>query len=265
MRSARKQSVTFPAWVALMLFVLALVGASHGQDILPAWAPQPYIEGGLSLMPGGYSSVAFRVQGGLYENWKHIVADVYVARDNGKKTNDGTLNNITGHDNYASAFIAYRPKTNTYYGFGPRWSELVTTNYTKGTNIFQAVRDGDFRVQAVAGHDWYRPTFNMRGQVNYIFPPFHESVAYPSATVSGKTFVCQGCGNGLQGPEFHLYMPSPEYSKHFYAEFVYGIYEFHTTVTEPCPGPLCNPADFEAQRNSRHVTETVDFKIAYRF
>lgn len=251
---------TFPwAFFCGLLIFMNLWQAAHAQDIIPSYLPQPYVSVGVSLMPSGYSSVAFRGQGGIYEDYKHLVSDMYVAIDNGKKSNDGTLNNIKGHDDYLSGFLAYRPGTNAYYGFGPRWNQLVTSNYTKGTNLFQAVRNGDFRVQAVYGRDFggvYKgKEWAIRGQVSYVFPPFHESVAYPASS-TGPSYVCSGCGNGLQGPEFSAFFPSPKLSKHWTFVETFGIYEFHDTYTIP--------GGYPGERN-RRATATADFSVRYRF
>jgi len=251
----------------LCLCCLSMVAQSTQPQTFESYVPRPYVAGGVSLMPNGYGAVALRGQGGLYLNAKHAVCDTYVAADNGKKTNDGTENNIKGHDDYVAGFCGYK-QGNWYFGGGMRWNELITSNYTKGTNFFQAVKQGDIRYQFGGGKDWFHHfsngDFNMRAQVAYILPPLHESVSYP-ATPTSAGFVCQGCGNGVQGPEITIWMPSPEYSKHWSARFVYGIYEFHESVTEPCPGPLCNPPDFAAQKSNRSVMGTVDFLVQYKF
>jgi hypothetical protein len=243
----------------LILLGVIMVSKADGQDIIPPYAPHPYVGAGISLMPNGYAPLAFRGQAGVYEDYKHLVSDMYVAIDNGKKTNDGTENNIKGHDDYLSGFLAWRPGDNQYFGFGPRWNQLVTSNYTKGTNLFQAVRDGDFRVQAVYGRDFggtYKgKPWAIRGQVNYVFPPFHESVAYPASSTS-TPYVCSGCGNGVQGPEFSAFLPSPKLSKHWTFVETLGIYEFHDTYTIPGGYP---------GEHNRHVTATADFQIRYRF
>jgi len=259
MKLLNKPAFPWAFFCGLLIF-MNLWQSAHAQNVLPSYVPQPYVAIGGSLMPNGYSPFAFRGQAGVYEDYKHLVSDIFIAIDNGKKTNDGTLNNIKGHDDYANAFLAYRPGTNTYYGFGPRWSQLVTSNYTKGTNLFQSVRSGDFRVQAVAGHDWLRSNFSMRGQVNYVFPPFHESVAYPASSTSPPS-VCSGCGNGVQGPELTVMFPSPSLAKkHWFFRETLGIYEFHTTITEPSNLPLTQQQD-----SSRHAMATADFTVMYRF
>jgi hypothetical protein len=262
----------FLSLLVLCLSCLSMAAQSTEPKTFESYFPRPYVSGGVSLMPNGYGAVAGRLQGGLLLNAPHAVCDTYVAIDNGKKTNDGTLNNIKGHDDYVAGFCGYK-QGNWYFGGGMRWNELITSNYTKGTNFFQAVRDGDIRYQFGGGKDWFHHfsngNFNMRAQVLYLLPPQHESVAYP-ATPTSAAFVCQGCGNGVQGPEITIWMPSPEYSKHWSARFTYGIYEFHTTITEPCGTPasqypLCNPPDFKAQDNSRHVMGTVDMQVQYTF
>lgn len=260
---------TFLLTLTFLMFSLSMAAQIEEPKIQESYIPKPYVAGGLSLMPNGYGAVAERAQAGLYLNAKHAVCDTYVAIDNGKKTNDGTENNIKGHDDYLYGFCGYKTG-NYYFGGGMRWSQLVTSNYTKGTNFFEAVKQGDIRYQFGGGKDWlYGSRFSIRGQAVYVLPPLHESVSYP-ATSTSPAFVCQGCGNGVQGPEFTIYMPSPELAKHLMFSITEGIYEFHTTITEPCGSPasqypLCNPPDFAAQDNSRHVMATVDFKLIWRF
>lgn len=244
--------------ILTLLFFITVGMPGYAQDI-PAYLPHPYVGVGLSLMPSGYSSVAFRGQVGAYTDYKHLVSDVFIAVDNGKKENDGTLNNIKGHDDYANAFIAYRPGNNWYYGFGPRWSQLITSNYTKGTNLYQSVRNGDFKVQAVIGRD-FSGIYNgnpwaIRGQVNYVFPSFHESVAYPASSIAPAS-VCSGCGNGVQGPEFTAFFPSPKLSKHWTFTETLGIFEFHDTYTIPGGYP---------GEHNRRVFATSDFEVRFHF
>ena len=164
--------------------------------------PRPYIAGGLSLMPAGYASAAYRVQGGLYTNAPHIVSDVYGAYDNGRKDNDNTAGNTNGHDRYLAGFVAYK-FGNTFTGAGARWSQLSTTNYTKSATHYQ------FGI----GHDWAV----ARGQVFYILP-------------AGTS--------GIQGPEFSVILPSPVSRRHLFVRFETGIYEYHDTVTDPSNSEL---------------------------
>jgi hypothetical protein len=258
-------------FLCLMIFVLSLTVHASSQSqsqasaqVIPLWLPHPYVGLGVSLMPNGYSPIAFRAQGGLYWDYKHLVSDAFGAIDNGKKSNDGTLYNIHGHDDYANGFLALRPRDNTYFGVGSRWSQLITSNYTKGTNLFQAVRDGDFRLQAIVGRDWKGTTnagkrWMVRGQVNYVFSPFHEFASYPAISTSSASTpasTCNGCGNGVQGPEFTLFFPSPAISKHWIFQETVGIYEFHDTYTIA--------GGYPGERK-RHGMATTDFVIRYRF
>lgn len=263
MNSATRMTILAVTMI-VFLIVLAFCGTVHAQDkdgsVIPSYLPQLYIAPGVSLMPNGYAAVAYRGEVGFTEDYKHLVAGGYMAYDNGHKTNDGTADNFHGHDRYISGFVALRPRSNTYYGFGWDWSQLMTTNYTKGLGLFDAVRNGDVRAEAVAGHDWIRSNFSMTGQVNYVFAPFHESIAYPG----NPPTICQGCGNGVQGPEFHVWFPSKKPGQcriHLPAgcllfEEVLGIYEFHDTYTIPGGYP---------GEKHRHLMSTADFKIIYRF
>ena len=246
----------------LPLMVLAQAQSPVQLGLSKSYIPSPYVSGGISLMPNGYGAVAGRGQVGLFLNAPHIVFDGYAAIDNGKKTNDGTLNNIKGHDDYVHGILAYRTG-NYYFGGGMAWSQLVTSNYTKGTNFFQAVRQGDIRYQFGGGKDWYyndQWKFSYRVQVLYLLPPQHESVAYPAAP-GQPSYVCQGCGNGVQGPELTFQMPSPADSRHhWFIRYTLGVYEFHTTITEPSNLPLTAEQD-----SSRHAMGTFDTLIGYRF
>lgn len=238
--------------VRLILTLCLLFSAACIAQDAPKY-PLPYVNVDLSLMPGGYASLAYRAQGGLYWNAPHIVSDIYAAYDDGHKVNDATSNNVSGHDRYLAGFLAFK-EGNTFYAAGARWSQLSTTNYVKGPNLLQAVTQGDIRPQFGIGHDWLRDDFSLRGQVLYILPPLHESVSYPGGT------VCTGCGNGLQGPEFTIFLPSPQLKKHFFFRMALGIYEFHTTITEPSNVQLT-----QQQNSSRSVTSSADMGLMYRF
>lgn len=253
-----KRTLLLSLTLCLLLPLTVLAQTSPSQSYIPS----PYGAVGISLMPNGYSPVAVRGQVGLMENAPHFVFDGYAAIDNGKKSNDGTLNNIKGHDDYIHGFLGYR-QGDWYFGGGMAWSQLVTSNYTKGTNFFSAVRQGDIRYQFGGGKDWYyndQWKFSYRVQVLYLLPPQHESVAYPAAP-GQPSYVCQGCGNGVQGPELTLQMPSPADSRHhWFVRYTLGVYEFHTTITEPSNLPLTAEQD-----SSRHAMGTFDALVGYRF
>lgn len=242
---------------SLLLFVCMMFSTAMGQ-VVNSYIPKPYIGVGGVLMPAGYASGAYQLQAGFLLNSKYLVGDTYVAYDNGKKINDATEYNNKGHDRYINSFLAFK-HSNSYFGVGPRWSQLSTTNYTKGLNVIEAAKNGDFRVQAVVGHDVVGNFFSFRGQVNYVFPPFHESVSYPSTSTSPAS-ICSGCGNGLQGPELSLFFPSPASKGHFIYRMTLALYEFHTTVTDPTNAQLTR-----AQDTDRHLTASTTFLLMYRF
>lgn len=235
-----------PNFMKTLFTVVLLVCSALAQ------IPRPYVAGGVSLMPDGYHSIAYRLQGGIDTEAKHFVSDIYAAYDDGRKVNDGTERNIHGHDRYLHGFVALK-LGETFFGAGASWSQLSTTNYVKGLNLRQAIAQGDIRPVFVAGHDWLRDNFSMRGQVVYITPPLHESVSYPGS-------ICSGCGNGVQGPEFSVILPSPATKSHFFFRTAIGIYEYHTTITEPSNAQLTAWQDAD-----RHVTGTTDFMLMYRF
>lgn len=246
-------------WVfvlTMLALALLLAGAAHGQtsykDASPF--PRPYVAGGLSLMPAGYAAAAWRIQGGLYWTAPHALADVFAAYDNGTKENDGTVDNIKGHDRYLHGFLFYK-QGNTYFGGGATWNQLSTTNYDKGiSNPISALATGDFHPAFGGGHDWLGTQGSLRAQAVYLLPPPHESVSYPGQA------TCWGCGNGVQGVQFSLFFPSPARSGHWFFRIEDFIGEYHDTITDPTNIPLRNSED-----SSRHVMDTVDFMLMYRF
>lgn len=240
--------------VRLIICAALLVASAfaQGTDSVNS-LPRPYVAGGLSLMPGGYKALAYRLQGGLYWNPKHAVADVFGAYDNGTKSNDGTNLNFKGHDRYLQGFLAYKQGRN-FFGAGASWNQLSTTNYTKGSDPLSALAQGNIHPRFGGGHDWLRDNFSLRGLVEYVLPPLHESVNYPNGV------VCQGCGNGVQGPEFTVFIPSPELARHLFYRMSVGIYEFHDTITDPTNALL-----LKAEDNNRHATATTSFQLMYRF
>ncbi|MGB2606530.1 MAG: hypothetical protein WBC78_23200, partial [Candidatus Sulfotelmatobacter sp.] len=99
--------------------------------------PVPIFTLGPSLMGGGYALFAYRIEGGLNMEATHVVFHAIAAYDNGRKVDDDDEPNPKGHDRYLESAIYYRParpgwKRMFYFGGGYRWSQLSTTNYTKG-------------------------------------------------------------------------------------------------------------------------------------
>src|ERR1700691_4001691 len=77
---------------------------------LPAFAqrPQPYVLGGISLMPSGYASLAVQGGGGIEWETRYSVFDSYAGYDNGRKANDNTPDNYKGHDRILRGFLGYK-------------------------------------------------------------------------------------------------------------------------------------------------------------
>lgn len=229
---------------SLLLLLLALSGLSFGQsnaaleprstvdnsEPSAARYPHPYVYGGLQLNGAGYSPTAWLGGAGLNIELKHLIFDSSASYDTAHKTNDNTVNNDNGHDRNLEGNAFFR-LNRFYLGGGASWSELSTTNYTK-----QAWHP-DFGV----GRDWLREDFSLRGQVLYLLP--------------GTDHL-----NAAQGPEFSLWLPSPATAHHFFFRDTVGIYEFHTTITDPSDVPLT-----AAQTRSRSVTGFANLTLMYRF
>lgn len=234
-------------FLVLALMTLALSIAALGQSY-----PRPYISGGINLMPPGYASTAESFGGGVQWNLSHLVFDSYAGYDNGKKTNDGTPGNIKGHDRYLRGFAAYK-QGNNYVGVGARWAALSTANYSKGGDAFAA---GSWYPEVGVGRDWSTSTSKlfMRTQVAYMFRETKEVTRYPDGT------VCDGCGNGSQGADISVWLPSPARPGHFFARFNVVLFSFHDTITAPDNIPLTLK-----QTSNHHLGESTEFTIGARF
>jgi len=97
--------------------------------------PHPYLFWGPSLMGAGYSTLAYRVEGGLDAESTHCLMSARAAYDNGRQVNDGNQPNPKGHDRYLDVGIYCRIARSTFLrkvflGFGERWNELSTTKNT---------------------------------------------------------------------------------------------------------------------------------------
>jgi len=214
--------------------------------------PRPYVTGNVNLMPAGYASVSFGGTAGVEWNPRYAAFDAYAGYDTGRKDNDGTGPNYSGRDRFLRGFAGY--KHGLYYaGVGARWSELSTSNYTKGGNIFSA---GSWHPEIGGGRDWNTrdyPLF-MRTQVAYMFAPSHEVVHYPGGG------SCDGCGNGSHGADITLWFPSPAHSGHFFAKMNVVLFRYHTTITEPTNIPLTRQ-----QMGQKSLADSTEFMIGARF
>jgi hypothetical protein len=215
-------------------------------------APRPYVVGSFNLMPAGYSSTSLGFGGGLEFDRPYIVFDSYAGYDTGKKSDDNTVNNYKGHDRFLRAFAG--PKFGQFYiGAGARWSELSTTNYTKGGDIFNA---GSWHPEVGGGRDFSTrdyPLF-MRLQALYMARPSKEVTHYPDGT------SCDGCGSGSHGADITLWFPSPAHKGHFFAKMNIVLFGFHDSFTDPKNIALTNQ-----QAASKHLGDSTEFMVGARF
>lgn len=221
-----------------LLAVLLVRIAAFGQNVLPAessamssWVPRPIVFGGPSLVGNGYQTLALNGGAGLLLNSRNLLSDVEARYMNARKTDDNTLNNRKGHERYLLGRVFYRYRPGLYFGAGAQWSETSTTNYTKKS----------WRPTFGLGGDHFNDGFSMRWQALYILPGTDHA-------------------NALQGPELQLWLPSPTSREHFFYRQTLGIYEFHTTVTDPRDISLT-----AQQISERHTAAFLDFTFGWRF
>ena len=222
-----------------LLTILVIRVAACGQNVMSSrqasarssWMPHPIVFAGPSLVGNGYQNLALNGGAGFLMNAPHLLSDVEARYMNARKTDDNTINNISGHERYLQGRIFYRYRRGLYFGGGVQWSETSTTNYTKKS----------WRPTAGIGGDHFGDGYSMRWQTLYVLP--------------GTDRV-----NALQGPEFQLWFPSPASHKHFFYRQTLGIYEFHTTITDPT-----NAALTAQQTRDRQSAAFLDFTFGWRF
>lgn len=206
------------------------------------YRPHPYIDFGVSDMPGGYAPLAAFGRAGLEIESRHLILGVSGAYDNGHKVNDNDQPNPKGHDRYLRGTASWRLSTFSlpkwFVSAGYRWSQLSTTNYSKGGA---------------------RPQFG--GGYEYSGSPSDCSICWMSARI-GVEWVMAGTDwqNGSHGLDITVIMPRPTEKGHFFITSDLGIYRFHTTVTEPTDQPLTLE-----QRGERHFSGTYSAGLRYRF
>ena len=220
----------------ILLFVVVASVAAFAQVIEKV--PHPYVIGGVALFPGGYQPAGWEAGAGLMWDRPHFVFDSFAGYDNGRKTNDGGNNNPKGHDRMLRGFAGYKFGS-SYVGAGARWSELDTTNYAKVGWHPEIGVGHDFWP-----HDEYYPNF-ARVQVAWMFREQGEVVRLPGLP------DCHVCGNGSQGPDFTLWIPSPADSKHkhIFAKMNVVPFMYHN-----------NPAD-----KHLHWSTSAEMLVGYRF
>jgi hypothetical protein len=216
--------------------------AAEESDLQPSRSliPRPFFYAGAGLMGGGYAPLAWEGGGGLRIDSRHFLAFAEGSYDNGHKTNDDDQPNPKGHDRELAAATYFRFSSGWFAGMGARWSQLSTTNYTKG----------GWRPTFGGGKDYFHKKcaiedcisdFSMRLGVDYVLPGTDHS-------------------NAVQGPLVSVYFPSPSAKGHIFFRETLGIYEFHETVTEPSNLTLTSQ-----QIGQRSVTSFGELTLMYRF
>ena len=232
--------------------ILTLATVATAQNTLP----HPYISGSFNLMPSGYYPTSFGAGAGLMYDLPHLVFDSYAGYDTGRKSNDATVNNYSGHDRFLRGFLSYKQDA-TYLGAGARWSQLSTSNYTKGGDASSA---GSWHPELGIGHDFnhsakFSPDF-LRAQLAYMFHPSKETTQYPNGV------SCAGCGNGSQGVDISFWFPSPASRTHRHLFFRLNavVYRFHDTITDPKNISLAT-----LQSSRHHLADSTEFNLGWRF
>lgn len=218
----------------LLISTLSVAQGGGGPEVTPgalSWIPRPIIYAGPALQGGGYQMVAGDVGGGLLMRSGALLADVEGYYSNAKKVNDGTINNYKGHERFLQGRLFVPWRHGTYFGGGAQWSETSTTNYEK---------------------KGWRPTFG--GGMDRI----SEKISWRFQAL----YVTKGTDrlNGVQGPEFQVWLPSPASAAHFFFRETVGVYEYHTTVTDPTDRALT-----ASQTGQRSAAGFTDFALVWRF
>lgn len=223
----------------ILLYALFLSVSSVAQEkapasqtpALPSWVPHPILYSGPSLVGNGYQPLAGNFGGGLLLNSSKVLGDFEAYYMNAKKTNDNTLNNFKGHERFLQGRLFYPWRRGLYFGGGAQWSETATTNYTKK----------GWRPTFGLGGDHFAENWSCRWQVLYI--------------TKGTDKI-----NGVQGPEFQFWFPSPTSKSHFFYRQTLGLYVFHTTISDPTDRKLT-----AWQTSQRSTAGFLDFTFGWRF
>lgn len=225
----RNAGTVFAAW---SLCIASLCGPALAQETaVDRKLPHPFVYGGIQLNSGGYTTLSGVIGAGVETEAKRIISISEFSYDNGRKDNDGTVNNHSGHGRHASGRVFYRLPRRYFVGGGYQWNKLNTTNYAKEGR----------RLAFGGGKDWIGTDFSARLQALYIFP--------------GTDWR-----NGVQGPEFQFWLPSPATKHHFFFRIKLGVYEYHQTITDPTNKWLT-----AQQTGKRSVDSWAEYTLAYRF
>jgi hypothetical protein len=212
------------------------------EDWLRNPVPHPFLYFGPSVMGGGYASITYRFESGIDVESSHFLARALGAYDDGHKVDDGDQPNPKGHDRYLDGAVYYRLHSGwprgLYFGGGYTWSQLSTTNYTKGGGRYQL--GGGYDIFQRSCNECRRD-FSIRVNMDWI--------------TAGQDWQ-----NGSHGPNTTVTMPSPIEKRHWFLVDSVAIYRFHQTVTEPNNPPLV-----QFQRAKKYFDGNDDVGIVYRF
>jgi hypothetical protein len=203
--------------------------------------PHPFVFAGPEGMGGGYAPFALLGGAGLRIDGTHFILDTSASYDNGHKTNDGTQPNPKGHDRGLAGSAYYRLASGWFLGAGARWSELSTTNYTKGAWRPTFGGGKDFFYNSHCASEKCGSDFSMRLSADYV--------------LTGTDWQ-----NGSQGPLITVYIPSPAAKGHLFWRESVGIYRFHDTVTNRSDAALTR-----LQMGNRSFNSFAEFTVMYRF
>jgi hypothetical protein len=215
--------------------------------------PQPYVYGGLGLnRGGGYSLASGNVGIGLMMNTQHFIWNAVATYDNARKVADGTGNNPKGHDRGLASSAYYKFPFGLFLGAGASWSQLSTTNYSKQSWNRTMGIGWDYLAKECAAEDCV-VNWSLRAQVDYLFKGSEHVNRQGCSVPKGK------CTNGVEGPKFVFYLPSPMSNSHFIFRGTLGVYDAHATVTS------IDPELTAAQIGQRSRAVFVEYTLMYRF
>ena len=197
----------------------------------PSWVPHAILFAGPSLVGNGYQPFTGNFGGGALLNSSTLRGDFEAYYMNARAANDGTINNRKGHERFLRGRVFFPWRQGLYFGGAAQWSETATTNYTRKA----------WRPTFGLGGDHFAEDWSCRWQMLYILPGSDRLSA-------------------LHGPEMQFWLPSPSSKSHFFFRETLGMYEFHTTITDPADRMLTL-----RQTADRHPASFLDFTFGWRF
>lgn len=213
------------------------------EKVLTLAIPHPFFYLGPSLMGGGYAPFAYRVECGIDLESSYAIVRASGAYDNGRKVNDNDQPNSNGHDRYLDGTAYFRLNRRgwfqgLYFGAGYAWSQLSTTNYTKGGGRYEVGGGYDLFLRSCKE---CRRDYSMRINVDWL--------------TAGQDWQ-----NGSHGPNTSITIPSPREKRHWFYTQNVSIFRFHETITEKTNLPLV-----QLQLSQKYFDCFADFGILYRF